>query len=415
MTETHDSKKSWKNGTPRMLVTGAGPMRAAAFAMWRELGIHVVLADGHSPDRYEDLVNEFVPLDVRDGSAESDELREVGAGCDAVTTLADDSQITAALLADQLGLPGVGVRAAKIARSKTLQRALFARAGMYVPTWREVRLPDDLDEFFSEGDRPAVIKPSDCAGGMAALKVSSCQEAKRHWPIIKSLSPTHTGIIEDFLEGREVCVDAVVWRRQLQFSSVADVEHLQGLGFLAIAASYATEQPDRTPASREIESVIAALGLDAGIIHAEFKIDNKDRWTLIELGLRPGGGYVPELTTRVTGYDLYEAQARLALGDDPATTSTSAVKWPYAGVRYLVASGSVRRFVPPAMILKRFEDVRVINQEVFAGQQVRVPLSEGGRAGYALGWGRNRAKLDTELDGAIRMLSCELGLTAEFG
>jgi biotin carboxylase len=160
-----------------------------------------------------------------------------------------------------------------------------------------------------------------------------------------------------------------------------------------------------------VRRVISALEVGDAIMHVEFKID-RDRWSTVEIGLRPGGAFVPELTMKVSGVDLYEAQALLALGQKPAVpVRPSPPLAPFAQARYLVGEGQANRFVPPADILAGLPDVKVVNQQVGPGQRVRLPLSEAGRAGYAYGWGTDRRKLDAQLREAIALLGQAMGLT----
>lgn len=400
--------------TRRLLVLGASPMRAAAFASWRQAGLQVVLVDGYSTGRYEDLASEFWAWDPRDGTADLERITELAAGCHGITTVADDSQHTVALVAEKLGLPGVGSGAGAAARSKALQRARCGQAGMRVPRWRKVQSADDIRDFYADGPRPAVLKPVDGAGGVGAMRVESAAEAARHWPVVRSLTPARTAVIEDFIEGREVCVDAVVVGGRSVFVMVVDVGHMPGVGFLNNAANYPADQPDRAAATPMVQQIVDALGVDVGIVHAEFKVDGGE-WVMVETGLRPGGAFVPELTLRVTGVDLYAVQAQLALGQPPAVTAGTVPgqpEAPYAQARFLIGEGQVRRFVPPATVLTGLPDVRVVHQLVGTGQRIRVPLSEAGRAGYAYGWGTDPRALDAQLREAIARLAAGTGLTA---
>lgn len=400
-----------RSAAGRLLVVGASPMRAAAFGSWRQLGLDIVLVDGHSQGRYEDLVAEFHALDARDDSADVDGIRAVAKGCDGITTLTDDAQRTVAAVAEELGLPGVGADAGAAGRSKAVQRALCQRAGLRVPRWRRVTGPEDLDDFYADGPVPAVLKPVDGAGGAGAMRVADRDEAIRNWPIVRSLSPSRTAIIEEFMVGREVCVDAVVQAGRALFVSSVDVEHMRTVGFLCTSSAYATVNPDTGQARAMTGLVVTALGVRDGIVHAEFKIDG-DRWTTVEVGLRPGGALVPELTKVVSGVDLYAAQALVALGDKPAVPAVPppAIA-PYAQARYLVGAGQVRRFVPPADVLAGLPDVKVVNQQILPGQTARVPLSEAGRAGYAYGWGTDRLRLDADLRLAIARLGTRMGVS----
>jgi biotin carboxylase len=397
-------------GPRRLLVVGANRTRDAAFAVWRSMGLELVLVDGHSDARYEQLTHEFFALDARDGSQDEVTITELARGCDGITTLADESQAMVAAIADEVGLPGLGTEAGKAARSKTLQRSLCASAGMQVPRWRTVRGVDDLEDFFADGPRPAVLKPIDAAGGSGAMPVMSLDDAAREWRVVRVFSPARTGIIEDFLEGREVCVDAVVVDGRPAFVSITDAGHLGTGGFVLTSHSWAAEQPEHDAAERAIEQLAGALGFSRGMVHAEFKIQD-GCWQMLETALRPGGAFIPELSWRVTGVDLYEAQARLALDEDPPLPALREPSAAFAQARFLIAEGQVKRFVAPAKILADLPDVKVVNQESHTGQRVRVPLSDGGRAAYAYGWGDDRDSLDAQLREALERLGREMGLT----
>jgi biotin carboxylase len=400
-----------RTGRTRLLVVGASPMRAAAFGSWHRLGLDIVLVDGHSRARYEDLATEFWAFDARDRSADTGRIRDLARGCDGITTLTDDAQLTVAQIAEDLGLPGVGAAAGTAARSKVMQRALCQRAGLRVPRWQQIASADDLRAFYSDGAVTAVLKPVDSAGGAGALRVENYAEAAGHWPVVRSQSPSRTAIIEEFIEGREVCVDAVISGGQALFISVVDVEHMRTTGFLCTSSSYATERPEQETATVLIGELVKALDVADGIMHAEFKIDG-ELWTTVEVGLRPGGALVPELTVKVSGVDLYAAQALVALGEkNPVRVAPGTPEAPYAEARYLVGEGQVRGFVPPASVLAGLPDVKVVCQQTGPGQRARVPLSEAGRAGFAYGWGIDRIWLDCQLRRAIALLGEGMGLT----
>jgi biotin carboxylase len=393
----------------RLLVIGANSMREAAFGVWAGMGLDVVLADGWSSTRYEHLAREFVPLDVRDGAADLDALTRIARGCDGVTTLADNSQLTAASVAERAGLPGVDPAAAAVARSKLRQREVCGRNGMVVPRWRHVPDAADIADFFAGGPRPAVLKPVDSAGGAGVLRVSDAADAVRLWPIARQLSPSRTVIVEDRLIGREFCVDAVLRAGEPVFVSMCEADVVGPAGFIAVSARYAAEPPQRAAATVAIRRLAGVLGLRDANVHAEFKVDG-DRWTLLETALRPGGALVPEVTERVTGVSLYREQARIALGEPPRGTAERAPEAAFGQVRFLVAEGRVRRFVPPGTVLAGLPDVKVTGQFAGPGQRLRIPVSEEGRAGYATGWCDDPDRLDAQLRVALQRLCEGMGL-----
>src|ERR1051325_8893875 len=128
--------------------------------------------------------------------------------------------------------------------------------------------------------------------------------ATREWPVARSFSPSRTAILEDFLDGREVCVDACVTGGRPVFVCITDAGHLGTSGFVLVSHSWAADQPERDDAVHAVAQLAAALGFREGMVHAEFKIGDDGRWMLLETGLRPGGAFIPEVSTRVTGVDL---------------------------------------------------------------------------------------------------------------
>lgn len=386
-------------------------MRDSAFAVWRRAGLRVVLADGYSMGRYEHLADEYSALDPRDGSSDIAELVALARTCDGVVTLADNSQLTAAMVAQAAGLPGIEPDVARIARSKLLQRRLGQAGGLPTPRWREVRTAEDIADFFAEGTTPAVLKPVDSAGSAGVLRVRDAIEARRQWPVARLMSPSRTVLIEEYVPGQEVCVDAIIVNGEPVFVSVCEPEYVGPDGFIAVSAVYAAEPVERGVATEEVRRLAGVYGLRNCVMQAEFKIA-KGRWVLLEVTFRPGGALVPDLHERVDGVNLYEAQARLALGWAPAVPELDPT-WqpvPYAQVRFLVGMGHVRAFVPPATVMRGLPDVRIVNQLVRTGQRVRHPLSEEGRVGYAVGWGDDRERLDAQLREALGRLSLAMGV-----
>ncbi len=400
----------------RLLVLGATTMRSRAFATWQAMGLHVTLVDGHSTSRYEHQVDDSLMWDVRDGSADLDALVRLAESAHAVTTLADDSQLTVSHVAQAVGLPSIGATAAGLARSKSHQRAIYDAAGLPTVAWREVRGPDDLEAFFGSRSGPAVLKPVDATGGLGALAVDSLAEAQRLLRVVLSLSPASTAIVEDRLEGVEVCVEAVVSGGEVVFVSVTEAEHLDGPGFVCTWGKFGAHPEYDAEALEQARILVSALGLTDALVHAEYKVAGAG-WTILETALRPGGGFVPEMTARSSGVNFYDAQARLALGEQvtPDNVRSEDAAAPYAQAQYLVATGTVRRVVPPAVVAEGLPWVRVVGQQVQPGQKLREPMSDGGRAGYVLGWGEDRDQLADQLDVAADRLCTGMGLTRVVG
>lgn len=398
---------------PTLLVIGADVHRTAAFVTWARQGWWVVLADGSSHGRYEHAVNEFHAVDARDESSDVAALVRLGARADAVVTLADGSQITAATVADELGLPGPGVSAARIARSKARQRAAATAAGLVVPAWHEVHGPDDIRAFYGGCRRPAVLKPVDAAASTAVYRVDDEASALSRWSEVRRFSPTATGIVEEYMPGPEISVEAVFARARLVFSSVTRKLSGGPSGFLELGHVIrpSAAEPDADRAAADVARVARAWELDSGVMHAEFKI-GADRWTLVEAAVRPPGDFVPELIRRTHGVDLYALQCAVA-SDAEATPAARDADGVTSAVRFALGTGTVRRFVRPAEVLAGLSEVQVANQLVEAGRRVGRIHGNWGRVAYALGASPDAERLDAQLTTALDRLIAALGLVAD--
>ncbi|GAA3084350.1 ATP-grasp domain-containing protein [Streptosporangium carneum] len=387
----------------RLFVVGADPHRERAFSTWPRAGLSVTLADGAGAGGYEHLVDRFHPVEVRDESADVEALTRMAAGHDGVTTLAEGSLVTAATVARELGLPGPGVHAARVARSKARQREVGRRHGLPGPRHSAVTGPDDLVRFFAAGHAAAVLKPLDSAGSTAVFAVRTAEEALDRWPRVQAASPSRTGIVEEYLPGAEASVEAVVHRGEVVFASLTRKQTGGPTGFLEVAHTTALADRPDAAVSALVRDLVAAWRVESAVLHVEVKTDGP-RPVPLEATVRPAGDFITELVAAVHGRDLYLDQACLALGLPlPAERQAPARR---AEVRFLLASGTVRRTVAPVEVLAGRPDVRNVRQLAPAGCRLPPLTANRARAGYALGWSTDDGE---SLTGQLRATISDLG------
>jgi len=393
-----------------LLVLGADALRERAFAVWAREGRRILLADGVSAARYDHLADECFPLEVRDGEqVDLDRLVALARRSDGVTTLADASLATAARVAAEAGVPGPGLHAAEVSRSKEAQRRLALEHGIPSPRAAAVRTRDDIEAFFDGAPGPAVLKPTDAAGSTAVHLVVDEHEAQRLWPEVRTFSRSATGIVEDFVPGPEISVEATVRDGAVVAASVTRKETGGPTGFIEVQHTVRrNELPELVGlAERAIERLAAAWRVETAVMHVEYKVRPAEL-VLIEGAVRPGGDLIPDVLALARGRDLYGEQAALALGEELAARADGRAA--FAAVRFLVATGTVRRFVPPASVLADLPLVDVANQLVQPGRRLREVLGNWNRAAYALGHGADLDDLQRSLVEALSRLERALGV-----
>src|SRR5205823_6602350 len=125
-------------------------------------------------------------------------------------------------------LPGPGVDAARQARNKGLLRRALQAAGLPGPAFALVAGEPDVAAFCASRPGPFVLKPADNGGSAAVRVVKDVEEARRWWPTVRSYSPAGEGIIEEFIDGPEVSVEAVIDTGQVQVVAVTAKETAPG-------------------------------------------------------------------------------------------------------------------------------------------------------------------------------------------
>jgi biotin carboxylase len=343
----------------------------------RRLGVEVTVAS-ERPSTFERAnPSGLVTLDFADPTHAAAQARAFAGAhlVHGVVAVDDDTAVVAAAIAQELGLRGNPVAAARAARDKHEQRQLLAAAGVAVPRFELLPIAADPERVAGRAPYPCVLKPlrlsasrgvvraDDPHGFVGAFRrlkaildqpdVAACGEWARHI------------LVEEFVPGREVAVEGLVTRGSLQVLAIFDKpDPLDGPFFEETI--YVTPSRLARTAQQEIaacaQAAVDALGLREGPIHAEIRHNDRGAW-LIELAARPIGGRCSGALRFGTGgsrlgggVSLEEIVIRHALGMDlPALE------------RENQASGVMMIPVPGAGVLR---DVRGI------GAAQAVPLVE---------------------------------------
>lgn len=158
-------------------------------------------------------------------------------GFHAIITTDEASVIVTAILARDMGLPGLPVEAAQRSRNKLLMREAHRTHGAPHPAFRRCDTVDEALGFAAEIGYPVIVKPTlgadsehvyraDDALQLARRFAQAMEGNNRHShryaeAECEELGP-HTLLVEAFLEGPEHCVEAVVDGDEVFIGSIAD-------------------------------------------------------------------------------------------------------------------------------------------------------------------------------------------------
>ncbi len=323
-------------GAPRALLVAATTgyqVRSFSDAAGR-LGVELVLATDRC-DRLEDPWRDgAVPIRFHDEDASVRAI--VGAAADApldgVLAVGDRPALIGALAARALGLRGHPPEAVRTAGHKLKTRTCLRTAGLRTPWFRSIPVNSDDGALLEGVAYPCVVKPLGLAASRGVIRADTPAELVAAVERLRRLlaapdvrarrdPASDAMVVEEYLPGREVAVEAVVTDGVLRVFTIFDKpDPLEGPFFEETI--YVT--PDRLSATerrevvQQVDAAVRAIGLTCGPVHAECRLGPRGV-VVLEVAARPIGG----LCSRVLRFDgpdgsgrsLEEVLLRHALGE----------------------------------------------------------------------------------------------------
>lgn len=310
-----------------LILGAAGPSKPLLFQAARKRGVRTVLIKENATWEKE-YCDEVLSLPV-DNYVDFDET--VAAVVDfcrrqrvgGVITTFDSAVPVMAQAAETLGLRGPSPAMAAALRDKAAMRERFAELGL--PSALSI-LVRTLEEARAAADRigfPVVVKPTYGTGSAGVVLAHGQSEVDAAFTKARevgiALSDCSDLVVEEYLDGLEVTVDALVYEGEILFHNISDnPELMPGPTFPEVEFITPTAFPEETVAAAFAanELTIKGFGLDNAVVHAEMRMTSRGP-RLLELHPRPAGQRVPQIIARSLGVDLMGAAIEIALGHRP--------------------------------------------------------------------------------------------------
>jgi biotin carboxylase len=397
-----------------VLVVGAGRYQRAVIRRARELGLRVAAVD-RNPDA-PGLALADLPRVVDFASPEAVLANVRDLQIDGVLTVQAERAVPmVAALAEALGLPGIGVDAARLLTNKLAMRTTLAEAGVPQPRFATVRTPAEARAAAQEIGFPAVLKPADSAGQVGLARIESAGDAERSLTGALAASPTGEAVLEEYVEGTEMNGIVVVQDGDVLATVLCDRLRPPGLGFgVSWLHLYppAVEGERRAEAERVATDAVRALGLRTGIGFPQLIATPGGGVALIECAARIGG-MMAEHLRHALGIDLLEVALRLSLGERVTPEQARPRFERPVAVRFLTAEpgtlspGRVTRVGPLDDVLA---SPGVLDAEIYsvAGETIRPVRIISDRRGYVIATGDTRDDAVARADAATALVEIDV-------
>jgi biotin carboxylase len=377
----------------KLLLLGGGRHQLAGIRVAKRLGLATVVmdADPHAPA--------FREADVAVAENFTDVERAIGVGREhgvrgVVTISTEAGVVPCARVAEALGLPGLSVETAVAATDKVEMRRRLERGGLPVPRFHEVTSEEDAVTVATELGYPCIIKPAVGSGSRGVRKLVDPGDVGPSFREARELSRNGKVILEQFMPGEEVHVDALVSDGQVAILGIADKVRTPEPFRTDITVTYPASLPEpiRDDAVSQVVAAMRALGIRDGCSHTELLVHG-ETVRIVETAARGAGFNVfTTMLPLVSGVDPVEATIRMALGEHPTVAPTENRS---AILSFFNVSPGVLRRVAGLERARRLPGVIEIVVTIEPGDRIHTYRSGDDRIGYFIVHGDTRDEAES--------------------
>jgi hypothetical protein len=280
-----------------------------------------------------------------------------------VLTFSEAGVVTMAAVAEALGLPGIGVEAARTSRNKYLMRQAHEKGGAPIPRFRFVPELADALAAAEEFGYPVILKPTLGAASNFVFRIENAEDMAERFPqAIEGIEDMSwyrmeaQGIdlgpqgllVESFLDGREFLCEAVAWDGEVYLGSIVDRVTVEGDTFDDdVHAAPTSLAPDQVEALHEaVRAGVRAQGVTHGTLHAEVRF-HQGAPHILEIAIRPGGGGLDHIARLTADHCPIRTLMDTCRGVRPKAGPYTPTGVHIAGMALLCDAGRIEEVVVP--------------------------------------------------------------------
>ncbi len=377
----------------RMMILGASALQVPAIKKAKELGYEIILVD------YDEHAVGFPLADVKLVVSTLDQEEVYRQALiyepDVVITSTSDGPVrTAAYVNEKLGKePDLSYEDSLCATIKSHMRKRLEEHGVPIPAYYAVKDFEEFQAAVAALKGECIVKPADNAGSRGVVLLDgrrelSTEELQHTYEYSKGNSRNGTVMVEEFMTGAEVSVEAVTVNGKTTIVTITDKFITPPPYFVELAHS----EPSRL--SEEIQAqirgvalqAVKAIGLKNGPSHTEIKV-TPDGPKIVELAARLGGDFITSrLVPLSTGVDMVGASVRLATGAEVDLEP----KWKKGSAIHFIQGMEGRiRSITVDEKLREMEGVEEVSIYKKVGDEVHGTKSSNDRLGHIITVGKN--------------------------
>ena len=304
----------------KLMILGGSRYALPVIKAAHKLGLYVITAD-YLPDniahKYSD---EYCNVSIVEKDAVLEKARALL--IDGITSFAcDPGVITAAYVAEQMGLPSCGpYESVCILQNKGRFRQFLTDHGFTVPTAKGYKDIEAAVQDAALFHWPVIVKPTDSAGSKGVTRVDRPEDLKQAIEYALRFSKGSEFIVEDFITkvGFSSDSDSFSVDGELKFVSFDsqrfDLHAKNPYTPAAYSWPSSMTEAHQQELRSELQRLVKLLGLGTSIYNIETREAADGKAYIMECSPRGGGNRLAECLEYATGVKLVENAVRAAMG-----------------------------------------------------------------------------------------------------
>lgn len=299
----------------KIAIIGGSYLQLPVVEKAQQMGLEVYCFSWKDGAVCADVADHFFPISIIEKESILKECQT--AGIDGITTIASDTAVlTVNYVAGKMGLISNSDEYSQTTTNKFLMRRCFEAHNVPSPKYVKIAAESEMGQI-SGLQFPIIVKPTDRSGSRGVEKVYSPEYIPAAVARAQKESFTHEVIVEEYVSGREISVEAISYEGKHHILQITDKVTTGEPFFVELAHHQPSDLPQSVQDNVKaiVLKALDALHIKYGASHSELKITASGDIRVIEIGARMGGDFIgSDLVRLSTGYDFLKGVIEVALG-----------------------------------------------------------------------------------------------------
>lgn len=301
----------------KVLVLAGGYAQGELIKNLKNRGYEVILADYNEEPIAKAYADGFYKISTLDLIAVEKLAKDENVNY-IMTVCTDQALHTIAHVSKKLGLPCyIDYETALNVTNKQFMKKIFYENN--IPTSKYTILDSYDETSISKLKFPLIVKPVDCNSSKGVKKVIDNNQLKSALNEAVFYSRTNTAIIEEYISGSEISVDAYVEDGIAKILSISNSDKIKSDDkFVILRGNYPAKCS--TKAAKEIQKIVQNIANAFSLKNTPLlvqMINSNETLYVLEFSARSGGGVKHIMVKNASGFDVIDAVIELSIGNKP--------------------------------------------------------------------------------------------------